>query len=239
MDEGAVTAEIVRLMFGSVPPGSISAPAAHARPRRTGHGRTVLEVGGLDVHDPHTEVRGISFSVAAGEILGIAGIDGNGQKQLAEALAGQRPAAAGRDPAWKTRRFERLDVGARRRLGLRYVTDDRLCEGTVASFPVSTNFLLKQIGEPPFWHRGIDRRGAIAAHARRLVHDYDVRTPGEETPIGRLSGGNIQKALLARELSGPAKVVIFAKPTSAWTCRTSWLLAAASSKPPMPASPPS
>ena len=79
----------------------------------------------------------VSFEVAAGEILGIAGIDGNGQKQLAEALAGQRRALGG-DILLDERPITGLDVGSRRRLGLRYVTDDRLGEGTVAGFPVST-----------------------------------------------------------------------------------------------------
>ena len=83
-------------------------------------------------------------------------------------------------------------MGARRRLGLRYVTDDRLAEGTVGSFSVATNLLLKQIGEAPFWLRGIERREAVAAHARTLVATFDVRTPSVETPLARLSGGNIQ-----------------------------------------------
>jgi simple sugar transport system ATP-binding protein len=104
-------------------------------------------------------------------------------------------------------------VARRRALGLRYVTDDRLGEGTVGGFAISINLLLKQIGAAPFWRHGIERPAVIAEHARALVAAYDVRTPGIETPIGKLSGGNIQKALLARELSGTTRVVIFAKPT--------------------------
>ena len=214
-DEAAVTAEIVRLMFGSAlraSAGVVPADRAPDRASRPSEGRMVLEVVDLTVHDSGAQVGPISLEVAAGEILGIAGIDGNGQKQLVEALAGQRPATAGRILLEGTP-IEGLEVGERRRRGLRYVTDDRLFEGTVASLSVATNFLLKQIGERPYWQRGFDQPGAIAAYARRLVQEFDVRTPGVETPIGRLSGGNIQKALLARELSGPAKVVIFAKPT--------------------------
>ena len=148
----------------------------------------------LAVDDPTVNVVGISLDVAEGEILGVAGIDGNGQKQLAEALAGQRTVAAGHILLDGVP-MQRLDVGARRRLGLRYVTDDRLAEGTVGSFSVATNLLLKQIGEAPFWLRGIERREAVAAHARTLVASFDVRTPSVETPIARLSGGNIQKAI--------------------------------------------
>ncbi|WP_307269219.1 putative B6 ABC transporter ATP-binding protein [Labrys wisconsinensis] len=212
MDAGTATAEVVRLMFGAAAPvdAAVGEAAAHA-PRRPA-GPALLEVADLAADDPSTPLAGVALSVAAGEILGIAGIDGNGQKQLAEALAGQRPVRAG-TIRLDGRPIEALDVGARRALGLRYVTDDRLGEGTVGAFPVATNLVLKEIGEPPFWSRGIDRPAALAAHARALVTAYDVRTPGIETPIGKLSGGNIQKALLARELSGSARAVIFAKPT--------------------------
>ncbi|WP_026872691.1 ABC transporter ATP-binding protein [Inquilinus limosus] len=173
----------------------------------------VLVVQGLSVPGQGSAaVADIALEVAPGEILGIAGIDGNGQQQLAEALAGQRPASGG-TVLLDGCPIERLDVGARRRLGLRYVTDDRLGEGTVGPFPVSLNLLLKQIGEAPFWSRGLERPDEIDRHARALVAAFDVRTPGIRTPVGRLSGGNIQKVLLARELSGAARVVIYSKPT--------------------------
>jgi ABC-type uncharacterized transport system ATPase subunit len=109
--------------------------------------------------------------------------------------------------------IEALSVGERRRRGLRYLTDDRLGEGTVGTFPVSINFFLKQVGAAPFWRNGIEQRGEIDKHAAELVRDYDVRTPSLKTPVARLSGGNIQKVLLARELAEGAKVVIFNKPT--------------------------
>lgn len=210
MDQDAMSAEVVRLMFGSNAP--MVAAAEHTPPASRATGRPILEVRGLAVDDPAVNVVGIDLDVAEGEILGVAGIDGNGQKQLAEALAGQRTAAAGRILLDGVA-LQRLGVGARRRLGLRYVTDDRLAEGTVGAFSVATNLLLKQIGEAPFWLRGVEQREAVTAHARTLVARFDVRTPSVETPIARLSGGNIQKAILARELSGPAKVGIFAKPT--------------------------
>jgi ABC-type uncharacterized transport system ATPase subunit len=172
----------------------------------------VLDVKALAVNDPLVPLRNINLQVGAGEILGIAGIDGNGQKQLAEALAGQRPLAGGRI-FLGGEAIEQMSIGQRRRRGLRYVTDDRLGEGTVAPFPVSINLLLKQIGEPPYWRRGVEQPQAIARHARERIAEYDIRTPEWDTPIGKLSGGNIQKALLARELGGPARMVIFAKPT--------------------------
>lgn len=205
----AATAEVIRLMFGA---DLSAAQAVQIARRYAAPSRPVLEIEGLAVDDPAVPVCAVDLAVAPGEIVGLAGIDGNGQKQFAEALAGQRRLSAGcirlgDEP------IERLDVGERRRRGLRYVTDDRLGEGTVGGFPISLNLLLKQVGEPPFWLRGIERPESIAAHARRLVGEFDVRTPGIETAIGKLSGGNIQKALLARELSGEARAVIFAKPT--------------------------
>ena len=174
--------------------------------------KPVLEIVNLAVDDPSMPVKGIDLSICAGEILGIAGIDGNGQKQLAEALAGQRPIDGGHiylagEP------LDHLSVGQRRQRGLRYVTDDRLGEGTVASFPIAANLLLKQIGAPPYWRRGIEQPTLIARHARERIDEYDIRTPALDTPLGKLSGGNIQKTLLARELGGQARAVIFAKPT--------------------------
>ncbi|WP_181703345.1 putative B6 ABC transporter ATP-binding protein [Chthonobacter albigriseus] len=204
----AVTAEILRLMFGSHVVGADTG----GRRRPTPTGETVLALSAIDVPDESVPVRGVDLTIRSGEILGVAGIDGNGQKQLAEAIAGQRRLGAGTIRLAGVA-IETLSVADRRRLGLRYVTDDRLNEGTVGSFPIALNLVLKQVGEEPFWFRGVQRSAPIADHARRLVSEFDVRTPGVETAIGKLSGGNIQKALLARELSGEARVVIFAKPT--------------------------
>ena len=204
----AATAEIIRLMFGT----DAAAQAAAPHQRRAPAAPPVLRIEGLAVDDDSVPVAGIDLDVAPGEIVGIAGIDGNGQKQLAEAVAGQRRLAAGRILLGEEA-IERLDVGGRRHRGLRYVTDDRLGEGTVGTFPISLNLLLKQVGEAPFWRHGVEQPEAIAAHARHLVGEFDVRTPGIDTAIGKLSGGNIQTALLARELSGEARAVIFAKPT--------------------------
>ena len=211
LDRKTATAEIVRLMFGSAAAG-VESRETTTRATANASGPIAFSVTGLSVADPVTPITDIDLTVASGEILGIAGIDGNGQKQFAEAVAGQRPASAG-SIVLDGRAIGHLDVAQRRAAGLRYVTDDRLGEGTVAPFPVATNFVLKQIGEAPFWRHGLEQPAAIAAHARTLVAAFDVRTPGVETPIGKLSGGNIQKALLARELSGKTRAVIFAKPT--------------------------
>ncbi len=199
---------MVRLMFGT---GS-AAPASRRATRAPGPVRLAVDAlrteGGAEV----LALRDISLEVREGEVLGVAGIDGNGQKQLAEALAGQRPITQGSVLLDGTD-LGRASVAERRRRGLRYLTDDRLSEGSVGAFPVSENTVLKEIGAPPFWTAGFERPGRIAAHARDLISTYAVRTPGEATPIGHLSGGNIQKVLLGRELTGDARVVVFNKPT--------------------------
>lgn len=157
-------------------------------------------------------IEDVSLQVRAGEIFGVAGIDGNGQRCLAEAIAGQRRLSSGTVELFGAN-VNRMSVSARQKLGVRYVTDDRLGEGIVRNLGVSLNLFLKRIGEAPFWRWGrIDRR-RIDADAAGLVKAFDIRTPGLSTRAGTLSGGNVQKLLLARELSFSPKVVVFHKPT--------------------------
>jgi simple sugar transport system ATP-binding protein len=158
------------------------------------------------------DVHGVSLQVRRGEIMGIAGVDGNGQRELAEAIAGQRKLSHG-DIVLMDRPVGKSSVAERQKLGLRFVTDDRLGEGMVGSLPVSLNLFLKRIGERPFWKSGRIQDGLICRSAEDLVSDFDIRTPSVDTHCGALSGGNIQKMVLARELSFEPKVVIYNKPT--------------------------
>ena len=203
------TRRIIGLMFGTSRSGDGDGRQRADRSLR----ETIFAVEGLCSEAGRVAVRNISFSVRAGEIFGIAGIDGNGQKELAEVLAGQLPDSGG-SVRLMGREIGGASVGERRNSGLRYVTDDRLGEGTVGIFPVATNFLLKDIGARPFWQRGIERPQEMRLQAERHIRDFDIRTPSTQTPVGKLSGGNIQKVLLARELTGVAEAVIFAKPTN-------------------------
>ena len=157
-------------------------------------------------------LREVSFDLWPGEVLGIAGVDGNGQKHLAEVLAGQRHVARGTIEFDGTN-ITRDGVRARRRRGFRYITDARLGEGTVGAFSVATNLVLKEIGAEPYWRRGVSDWKLIHSHAREQIQRHDIRTPSEKTALGQLSGGNIQKVLLARELDAEASVAIFSKPT--------------------------
>ena len=191
------------------------------RARSRASGETVLEVVDLSAQGARGQqgIEKVSLSVREGEILGIAGVEGSGQRALAETIAGQRRPSRG-EIRLAGSAITKLSVSARQRLGLRYVTDDRLGEGVVPAYAVGLNLFLKRIGSPPFWRRGAIDRLAINSAARELIREFDIRTPSEQTRIGKLSGGNIQKALLARELSFDPKVVLFNKPTHGLDVRT-------------------
>ena len=174
----------------------------------------VLEVDGVSAVGEWGEasLRGISFAVRQREIFGIAGVDGNGQKQLAEVLAGQRRVAAGRIRLEQTD-ITHLVVGKRLKLGLSYITDDRYGEGTLPSFSVATNVVAKRIGERPFWKWYMEQQAEINGFATSIIRLFDVRTPSEQSLMGTLSGGNIQKVVLGRELVTEPRIIVYNKPT--------------------------
>ncbi len=221
MSEQEVTEEVIRLMFGTRAGHDQDARTLLGEARRQESGAGIdrsaaplLEIEGVSTHAEAgtCPLQDVSFEVWPGEIFGIAGVDGNGQKHLAEVLAGQRASDGGRIRL-ADRDITRLGVFERRRLGVRYITDERLGEGTVPAHAIATNLVMKQIGETPYWRTGLTLWDRIFSHARDLIARHDIRTPSEHTPIGRLSGGNIQKTLLARELAGQARLVVFNKPT--------------------------
>lgn len=166
---------------------------------------TISGSGEVPVSDVNLEIR-------EGEALGVAGIDGHGQRHLAEALAGQRSPSNGRVLLGSTD-VTKKKVKERQRLGVRYVTDDRLHEGIIGSLSVALNLVLKKVGERPYWKFGRMDKSAVLREAHKRIDDYEIRTPSEQTRAGTLSGGNIQKILLARELAHDPSVVIFHKPT--------------------------
>jgi simple sugar transport system ATP-binding protein len=217
---------IVSLMFGDQdePATDIAelredVGVAHARRPTSEQPYLELRDVSLPGEDGQQGLTDISLAVRGGEIVGVGGVDGNGQRELAEVIAGQRRAPAG-SIRLEGRDIGRLSVSERGRLGLRYVTDDRLGEGVVAPYAVGLNMFLKRIGEAPFWRRGAIDRPRINAAARLLIEEFDIRTPSAETSIGSLSGGNIQKSILARELSFEPRVVVFSKPTHGLDVRT-------------------
>jgi len=225
MNEVQRTDTVIRMMFGAA--GDGAAGTGHEPELEVLLGRKLRRASTVDRSTPpalsvqgavtsadfaETPLRGVSVELWAGEVLGIAGVDGNGQKHLAEMLAGQRPVRQGRITLAGAD-ITRGRVPERRQRGIRYVTDDRLGEGTVGTFSVATNLVLKEIGAFPYWRRGITDWDGIHRSAREQIQRNDIRTPSELTPVGKLSGGNVQKVLLARELDAQANVAILNKPT--------------------------
>jgi simple sugar transport system ATP-binding protein len=216
-------AEIVRLMFGDEAPSTpdvveLQEDIEHVEQehdrRREATTETVLELDDVSSPGQGSElgIENVSLTLGLREILGVAGVDGNGQRALAEVVAGQRSATSGEIKLYDAP-ITHLPVRARQKLGLRYVTDDRLHEGTVPGLSVSINLFLKRIGQRPYWRFGRLHRRSVDGTAAELVRQFDVRTPSVATRTGTLSGGNIQKVVLARELSFGPKVVVFNKPT--------------------------
>ncbi len=157
-------------------------------------------------------VDGLSLELRSGEILGVAGVSGNGQRELADALAGlRRPESGsirlgGRELAGLS---PREIIGA----GMGYVPEDRHTEGIVPSFTVRENLVLKDAGSRDFARRGFLRLKRIAANAEELRERFDVRCPSVSTSAGSLSGGNIQKVILARELARRPRALVAVYPT--------------------------
>jgi simple sugar transport system ATP-binding protein len=210
---------IVELMFGSqareaAGVAELTDEVEWHEPRGAVEVQPALALEDVTVQPGPGEIgaRDVTLEVRRSEIMGIAGVDGNGQRELAEAIAGQRSLAGG-DIRLFGHSIARFKVAQREKLGLRYVTDDRLHEGTVGAMSVAMNIVLKQIGKPPYWERGRIRMPVILDKARELISRFDIRTPGPETRVAALSGGNIQKVVLARELSFDPKVVVYSKPT--------------------------
>ena len=177
-------------------------------------GEVILDVAGLVVTDlaGQAQVNGTSFQVRAGEILGVAGVQGNGQTELCEALMGLRPTTAGH-VTLGGRDLTRATPAQRLQAGIAYVPEDRQEDGLIGDFSVADNMVLDQYNKPPF-AKGINLNlGAIAANAAELVKEFDVRTTSADTAVGTLSGGNQQKVILARELAQEHKVLIASQPT--------------------------
>lgn len=199
--------ELASLMVGRTVALTLDKPAAQP-------GEPVLEVTDLHVNGEQglEAVRGLSLQVRAGEILGIAGVQGNGQTELVEALAGLRPLQAG------TVRIGGVDTSHAQprtitELGVGHIPEDRQNDGLVLNFPVEDNLILCDYHKPPVSHHGWIDRLYVRRQAEELVQTFDIRTRGVETPVRTLSGGNQQKVIVARELSRNVRLLLAAQPT--------------------------
>lgn len=177
-------------------------------------GEGVLEVRDLVVLDDRglVAVDGVSLNVRAGEVLALAGVQGNGQTEFVEAIVGMRPVQSGtitlhgRDITNYTPR-QALDAG------LGHIPEDRHRDGLVLSMSIADNLVLNTPRRAPFARHGTRNFAAISDHANRLVRDFDIRTTSIQAPASSLSGGNQQKVIVARELSRSLEILVASQPT--------------------------
>ncbi|MBL8056152.1 MAG: ABC transporter ATP-binding protein [Anaerolineales bacterium] len=204
--QGVTRAELAQLMVGR------EVKPLQAQPVQAGAVRLLVDELRARGDRGDEVLRGVSLEVRGGEILGLAGVSGNGQRELAECLAGLRKVTAGQV------RLEgqvMTDATPRQRLaaGQAFIPEERMRDGAIREFSVRDNVFLHDHTAPRFTRGVFLDLGAMAAHARTLVQNFSVKTPSLETPIKNLSGGNIQKLILARELSRQPKILIAAQPT--------------------------
>jgi general nucleoside transport system ATP-binding protein len=205
--EGATEASLARSMVGrevllrvDKKPASPGATLMHVEDLR------VLDDRGLEA------VRGVSFDVRAGEIVGIAGVDGNGQTELIDALAGLRRPSDGRVEI-DGHDLTDSNADAHLEAGLGHIPEDRQRRGLVLEFSLAENLVLHDYDKEPYSRFGTISPRRIVSRARKLLNDYDVRGGGPRTPASALSGGNQQKVVVAREVSRNPRVLIAAQPT--------------------------
>ncbi|OUM96592.1 MAG: ABC transporter [Thermobacillus sp. ZCTH02-B1] len=199
--------ELAQLMVGRNATGAV-------RPEAGTPGKPLLEVEGLTVEAGRgrTAVRGVSFTVREGEIVGIAGVAGNGQSELAEALAGLQAWSAGTIRVCG-REWKRASVRTAIESGVSLVPENRMKSGLAGSLGIVDNLLMKTYREPERSRFGLLRGRRNREWARSLVERFDIRATGLDTPVRQLSGGNQQKLLLAREVDRDPKLMIAVHPT--------------------------
>ena len=177
-------------------------------------GKPALTVKDLKVRDDRglLAVQGANFEVREGEILGVAGVEGNGQRELVEAICGMRDRVSG-EVLVSGQATKNLNPHAVHAAGVAHVPEDREKHGLVASYSIADNLVLNRFDQSPFASSFVRRLDAVSDNAVELVKKFDVRTPSAESPASSLSGGNKQKVIVARELSQGVKVLVAAQPT--------------------------
>ena len=159
-----------------------------------------------------TALKDVNLEVYAGEILGVAGVSGNGQKELAEVIAGLRPTTKGRIL------LEGEDVTGKNpkelmEKSLSYIPEERMRDGVIKEFTVAENLVLREFNQAPYANKGYLNLKAISTHSDTMIENFSIKTPSRETTVNKLSGGNIQKLVLARELFRKPRTLIAAQPS--------------------------
>jgi ABC-type uncharacterized transport system ATPase subunit len=206
----ATPRSLAALMVGR----ELAAAAEKADPGRVGELGVVLEVDGVSAEGDRggAALRDVSLTVGGGEIVAVAGVAGNGQRELAETIAGVRAPTRG-EIRVAGRRLRGGDPRSAIRAGVAYVPEDRLGTGVAPSLSIASNLVLKSYRYPPASRGPLLRLRGIRERAVDLIKQYAIASPGPEAPARLLSGGNLQKVVLAREFSGQPRLLVAASPT--------------------------
>jgi simple sugar transport system ATP-binding protein len=204
---------LARMMVGRELAAFVEHPAEESH-ETVPAGNVALRVRGLRARGDNglEALAGVDLEVRAGETLGIAGVAGNGQRELAETIVGLRPTAGG-SVHIGGRDLTDKGCSAVARTGVAHIPEDRLATGLVGSLDVSENAILRDYRRPPLARGPFLVGRAVAAFTDRLIHGHDVKTPSRWAKVRTLSGGNQQKLLLARELAGDPTVIVAVHPT--------------------------
>jgi len=218
--EKEATRRILDKMFGGMP-----VPEGTAVTKSVGDESVILDLDEVVCLNNRgiEALKGISLKIRKGEIFGIAGVDGNGQKELAEVIAGQRKVVSGRVSVEGVD-VTHLDVAARFDLGVSYITDERMREGCVGSMTLAENSILRLFRKHPFSRWTVIDNSVVKSQMSELIEAYDIKAPGPGVLVNTLSGGNIQKVLLARELLTKPKVIVCNKPTQGLDAKTTYYI---------------
>ncbi|HQR79863.1 MAG TPA: ABC transporter ATP-binding protein [Actinomycetota bacterium] len=207
-EPGSTQAELAGLMVGREVSLTVEKPPANP-------GAPVLALSDLSAADLDGRpiLRELSLEVKAGEILGIAGVQGNGQTELAQVLTGLFEGEVTGSITLDGNELTGLSTRKILDLGLGYVPEDREHDGLIGSFTVTENLILDQFGNAPYSSKGVMRSGVIDQKADELIEEFDVRTQAAAAPVSSLSGGNKQKVVMAREMARELRALVAAQPT--------------------------
>ena len=178
-------------------------------------GKPILEVKNLNVinNKKVLGVKDFSLTIHSGEIVGIAGVDGNGQSELIEAITGLRKIESG-SILFDDVDISNLSIQERNDMGLGHIPEDRQKRGLILSAPLTTNMVIKKFTKDPFSHKGLLDDGEIRKYTEKIINEFDVRSgEGADSLAGKLSGGNQQKAIIGREISSNPELLIAVQPT--------------------------
>lgn len=207
--------KILELMFAERP------PPVSIRIEPRSDDEELLQIRDIEVRDRdgHNGLKRVSFRIRRGEIVGITGIAGEAQRLLAEVIWGQKRANSGL-LIFRGQDITRLDVARRFDLGIRYISADRMAEGCVRDMPLADNSILQSYNRLPFSRYGILKPQQIQAFAKELIRRFAIRAAGPQAHMGTLSGGNIQKLILARSMYGKPELLICSNPTNGLDAKT-------------------